>query len=81
MKEKEKMFKERIENLVQRIAEKRGWGFYRILNLDVILDYYGKFAVANITVNYQDKNGIHEQLITRITKITQKNFLENAMFR
>ena len=81
MKEKEKMFKEKIERLVEIIANKRGWGFYRILNLDVILDYYGKFVVANITINYQDKNGIHEQLMTRITKITQKNFIENAMIR
>lgn len=78
MKEKEKI-KEKIQRLVEIIAEKRGWGFYRITNLDVILDYYGKFAVANVTVNYQDKNGITEQLITRITKITQKNFLENAV--
>ena len=81
MKEKQKMFRKRIERLIEIIAEKRGWGFYRITNLDVILDYYGKFAVANITVNYQDENGIPEQLITRITKITQKNFIENAMIR
>ena len=80
MKEKEKMFKEKIERLVEIIADKRGWGFYRILNLDVFLND-GKFVAGDITVNYQDKYGIHEQLITRITKITQKNFIENAMFR
>ena len=78
MKEKEKMFREKIEGLVEIIADRKGWEFYKILNLDVILDNHGKFVVADITVNYRDENGIDEQLVTTFNKITQKDFLRNA---
>ena len=82
MKEKEmklrEKFKEKIEGLVEIIADRKGWDFYKILNLDVILYEDGKFAVADITVNYRDENGIDEQLVSRFNKITQKDFLENA---
>lgn len=77
MNEKEKMFKEKIEGLIEIIADRKGWEFYKILNLDVIL-VGGKFAVADITVNYRDENGIDEQLVATFNKITQKDFLSNA---
>ena len=69
--------REKIEGLVEIIADRKGWEFYKILNLDVIL-VGGKFAVANVTVNYRDENGVNEQLVSRFNKITQKDFLENA---
>ena len=75
---KEKMFKEKIERLIEIIAKKKRWDFYKILNLDVILYEDGKFAVADITVNYRDENGVNEQLVSKFNKINQKNFLENA---
>lgn len=78
MKEKEKMFREKIEGLVEIIADRKSWDFYKILNLDVILND-GKLTVADITVNYRDENGIDEQLVSRFNKITQKDFLKNAM--
>ena len=78
MKEKEKMFKERIVGLIEIIADRKGWEFYKILNLDVVLYEDGKFAVADITVNYRDENGIYEQLVSRFSKITQKDLLSNA---
>ena len=77
MKEKEKMFREKIEGLVEIIADRKGWEFYKILNLDVIL-VGGKFAVADITVNYRDENGIDEQLVATFNKITQKDLLKNT---
>lgn len=82
MKEKEmklrEKFREKIENLVEIIADKKQWRFYKILILDVILDDKGKFAVADITVNYRDCNGINEQMVSRFNKITQKDILSNA---
>lgn len=78
MKEKRKMFKEKIENLVEIIADRRGWDSYEILNLDVFLYADGKFAAADITVNYRDCNGNNEQLVSWFNKITQKELLEKA---
>ena len=79
MKEKERIFREKIEGLVEIIADRKGWDSYEILNLDVFLYADdGKFAVADITVNYRDENGIDEQLVSRFKKITQKDLLENA---
>ena len=82
MKEKEmklrEKFKEKIEGLVEIIADRKGWVFYKILSLDVILDDHGKFAVADVTVNYRDENGIDEQLVATFNKITQKDLLTNA---
>lgn len=75
---KKQKIREKIKRLVEIIANKKRWEFYRILNLDVILNNKGKFAEANITVNFCDKNGIPEQLVSSITKITQKDFLSNA---
>ena len=75
---KEKMFKEKIEGLIEIIADRKGWVFYKILNLDVILDNHGKLVVADVTVNYRDENGIDEQLVSRFNKITQKDLLTNA---
>ena len=72
------MFKEKIEGLVEIIADRKGWEFYKILNLDVILDDRGKLVIADITVNYRDENGIDEQLVSRFNKITQKDLLKNA---
>ena len=56
MKEKEKMFKEKIERLIEIIARKKRWDCYEILNLDVILTEGGKFVEADITVFYSDEN-------------------------
>lgn len=70
--------REKIEGLVEIIADRKGWKFYKILSLDVILDDDGKFAVADITVNYRDCNGINEQMVSRFKKITQKDILSNA---
>ena len=77
MKLREK-FRGKIEGLIEIIADRKGWDFYKILNLDVILYEDGKFALAYVTVNYRDENGIDEQLVTTFNKITQKDFLENA---
>ena len=74
---KEKMFKE-IVRLIEIIAKKKRWDCYEILELMVILDDNGKFAVADITVNYRDENGIDEQLVATFNKITQKDLLTNA---
>ncbi len=76
---KEKMFKEKIERLIEIIANKKRWDCYEILNLDVILDD-GKFAEANITVFYSDENDFDEVLKSKLKKITQKDLLSNAMF-
>ncbi len=54
MKEKRKMFKEKIEGLIEIIAKKKRWDCYEILNLDVILDD-GKFVEANITVKIKER--------------------------
>ena len=77
MKEKEKMFREKIENLVEKIANKKRWDCYEILNLDVILDD-GKFAEADITVFYSDENDFDEVMKSKFNKITRKNILSNA---
>ena len=77
MKEKEKMFREKIERLIEIIAKKKRWDCYEILNLDVILDD-GKFAEAEITVFYSDENDFDEVLKSKFNKITQKNLLSNA---
>lgn len=77
MKLREK-FSEKIVGLIEIIADRKGWEFYKILNLDVVLYEDGKFAVADITVNYRDENGIDEQLVSRFSKITQKDLLSNA---
>ena len=77
MKEKEKVFKEKIERLIEIIAKKKRWDCYEILNLDVILDD-GKFAEANITVFYSDENDFDEVMKSKFNKITQKNILRNA---
>ena len=74
---KEKMFKEKIENLIGKIANKKRWDCYEILNLDVILND-GKFVGANITVFYSDENDFDEVLKSKFTKITKKNILSNA---
>ena len=74
---KEKMFKEKIERLIEIIANKKRWDCYEILNLDVTLDD-GKFAEANITVFYSDENDFDEVLKSKFTKITKKNILSNA---
>ena len=78
MKEKEKMFKEKIERLIEIIARKKRWDCYEILNLDVILTEGGKFVEADITVFYSDENDFDEVLKTKFTKITQKDILRNA---
>ena len=78
MKEKEKMFREKIERLIEIIAKKKRWDCYEILNLDVILDD-GKFAEADITVFYSDENDFDEVLKSKFNKITQKNLLRNAV--
>ncbi len=77
MKEKEKMFKEKIERLIEIIARKKRWDCYEILNLDVFLDD-GKFVEANITVFYSDENNFDEVMKSKFKKITQKNLLSNA---
>jgi len=77
MKEQRKKFKEKIERLIEKIAEKKRWDCYEILNLDVTLDH-GKFAEADITVFYSDENDFDEVLKSKFTKITQKNLLSNA---
>ena len=74
---KEKMFREKIERLIEIIAKKKRWDCYEILNLDVILDD-GKFAEAEITVFYSDKNDFDEVLKSKFKKITQKDLLKNA---
>ena len=76
-KEKEKMFREKIERLIEIIAKKKRWDCYEILNLDVILDD-GKFAEADITVFYSDENDFDEVLKSKFNKITQKSLLKNA---
>ena len=78
MKEKEKMFKEKIEGLVEIIAERKRWDCYEILNLDVILDN-GELVLADITVFYRDKNDFDEVLTSKFNKITQKGLLKNAI--
>ena len=78
MREKEKMFREKIEGLIEIIADRKGWEFYKILELMVILDDDGNFLYTDVTVNYRDESGIDEQLVSRFNKITQKDFLENA---
>ena len=75
---KERKFREKIEGLVEIIADRKGWEFYKILELMVILDDDGKFLFSDVTVNYRDEHGIDEQLVSRFNKITQKDFLENA---
>ncbi len=74
---KEKMFKGKIERLIEIIANKKRWDCYEILNLDVILDD-GKFVEADITVFYSDENDFDEVLKSKFNKITQKNLLSNA---
>ena len=78
MKEKEKMYRERIESLVEIIANKKRWDCYEILNLDVILDD-GELVLADITVFYRDKNDFDEVLTSKFNKITQKGLLKNAI--
>ena len=78
MKEKEKMFKETIERLIEIIANKKRWDCNEILNLDVILDN-GKFVEGNITVFYSDENDFDEVLKSKFKKITRKDLLKNAM--
>ncbi len=78
MKEKERMFKEKIESLVEIIADRKGWDSYEIQNLDVFLYADGKFAAADITVNYRYENGVNEQLVSWFNMITQNDLLRNA---
>ena len=72
------MCKEKIENLDERIANKKRWDCYEILNLDVILDD-GKLVLADITVFYRNKNDFDEVLTSKFNKITQKGLLKNAI--
>ena len=76
--EKEQQIREKIEYLVEVIADRKGWSFYDILILDVILDNDGKFVQGYITVNYRDESGINEQMVSKFNKITQKDILSNA---
>ena len=76
--EKEQKIREKIEFLVRVIADRKRWGLYDILILDVILDNDSKFAEAYITVNYRDESGINEQMVSKFNKITQKDILSNA---
>ncbi len=78
MKEKRKMFREKIEGLIEIIANRKGWDSYEILNLDVFLYADGKFAAADITVNYRYENGVNEQLVSWFNKITQEELLKKA---
>lgn len=78
MKEKEKMIREKIEELIEIIADRMGWVYYKIIELMIILDNNDSFLVADVTVNYRDENGINEQLTSRFNKITQKDLLSNA---
>ena len=78
MKEQRKKFKEKIESLVEIIADRKGWDCYEILKLDVILDD-GELVLADITVFYRDKNDFDEVLESKFNKITQKGLLENAI--
>lgn len=78
MKEKEKMFKEKIKGLVEIIADRKGWDCYEILKLDVILDD-DVLVLADITVFYRDKNDFDGVLESKFNKITQKGLLENAI--
>ncbi len=75
---KEKMFKEKIEGLVEIIADRKGWDCYEILKLDVILDD-GELVLADITVFYRDKNDFDGVLESKFNKITQKGLLGNAI--
>jgi hypothetical protein len=52
MKEKEKMFREKIGGLVEFIGDSKGWDSYEIL--DVTLNEDDKYTVANITVIYRE---------------------------
>ena len=79
MKEKRKMFREKIEGLVEIIADRKGWDSYEIQNLDVFLYADGKLAAADITVFYSDENDFDEVLKSKFNKITQKNLLRNAV--
>lgn len=72
---------EKIKKLVEVIANKEEWAFYKISNIDVILDDDNNFAVANIAINYRDKNGTNEQLVSTFTKITKREILKNAVKR
>ena len=78
MKEKRKMFREKIEGLVEIIADRKGWDSYEIQNLDVFLYADGKLAAADITVNYRDCKGNNEQLVSWFNKITQEELLGKA---
>lgn len=75
---KEKMFKEKIERLIEIIARKKQWDCYEILNLNVILDD-GKFVEADITVFYSDESDFDGVLKSNFNKITQKDILSNAI--
>lgn len=75
---KEKMFKEKIERLIEIIARKKRWDCYEILELMVILNDDGKFVEADITVFYSDENDFDEVLKSKFNKITKKNILSNA---
>jgi hypothetical protein len=77
MERKEMKIREKIENMVDDYADKKRWAFYKIQELLVILDDDGGLLFADVTVNFQDESGINEQLISKFSELTKKDFVTN----
>jgi hypothetical protein len=74
---KNQKIREKIEDMIEDLASRKRWAYYKILELTVFLSDDGNFLSADVTINYRDESGIDEQLISKFNKLTKKDFNEN----
>ena len=79
MKEKEKFYKEKIQNLVEIIADIIEWDCYEILKLDININDDDELELVDIVVFYRDKNDFDGVFKLKFDKITTKRFIKNTI--
>ena len=76
MKEKEKIYKEKIQNLVEIIADIIEWDCYEILKLDININDDDELELVDIVVFYRDKNDFDGVFKNKFDKITTKRLIK-----
>ena len=76
MKEKEKIYKEKIQNLVEIIADIIQWDCYEILKLDININDDDELELVDIVVFYRDKNDFDGVFKSKFDNITTKRLVK-----
>ena len=76
MKEKEKFYKEKIQNLVEIIADIIQWDCYEILKLDININDDDELELIDIVVFYRDKNDFDGVFKSKFDNITTKRLVK-----